>query len=193
MDFSLLGFSGMAGMMNVHPAFVHFPIALLPTSLLFYVLGLLWGVNSLLVAGRACLVLATASSLLAVGTGWAAQDVPHNEAIHRILLTHRTIGLSILALSLGLAAWSFAAVDQRPRAVWAFLAVLGFANLLVMQNADLGARMVFLHGAAVKPAQELIAPKGGHAPSADEAQPHEHGAPEPAEIQSHPEIRKPGR
>ncbi|MBI3298939.1 MAG: DUF2231 domain-containing protein [Elusimicrobia bacterium] len=191
MDFSLLGFSGMAGMMNVHPAFVHFPIALLPTSLLFYALGLLLGVRSLLAAGRACLYLAASSSLLAVGTGWAAQDVPHNETIHRILLTHRTIGLSILALSLGLAAWSFAVVDQRPRGAWAFLAVLGFSNLLVMLNADLGARMVFLHGAAVRPAQELIAPKGAHGPSGDGDQPHKHGAPEPAKIQSHPEIREP--
>lgn len=191
MDFSLLGFSGMAGMMNVHPAFVHFPIALLPSSLLFYALGLLLGKESLLVAGRACLYLAALSTLVAVGTGWAAQDVPHNETIHRLLLTHRTLGLAILALSLGLAAWSFAVVDQRPRGAWAFLAVLGLANLLVMQTADLGARMVFLHGAAVKPAQELIAPKGAHGPSGHEAQPHEHAAPEPAKIQSHPEIRQP--
>lgn len=178
-------------MMNVHPAFVHFPIALLPSSLLFYALGLVWGVRSLLVAGRACLYLAASGALLAVVTGWAAQDVPHNETIHRILLAHRTLGLSILALSLGLAAWSFAVIDQRPRGAWAFLAVLGLANLLVMQNADLGARMVFLHGAAVRPAQELIAPEAAHGPSGHETQPHEHAEPEPAKIQSHPEIREP--
>lgn len=193
MDFSLLGFSGMAGMMNVHPAFVHFPIALLPSSLLFYALGLLFGTRSLLVAGRSCLYLAALSALLAVGTGWAAQTVPHNETIHHILLTHRTIGISILLVSLLLAAWSFAQVDQRPRGAWAFLAVLGIANLLVMQNADLGARMVFLHGAAVKPALELISPKGAHGPSGHEGQEHEHEgeAMKPTKIQSHPDIRKP--
>lgn len=191
MDFSLLGFSGMAGMMNVHPAFVHFPIALLPSSLLFYALGLMVGRRSLLVAGRACLYLAAASSLLAVGTGWAAQKVPHNETIHHILLTHRAIGISILLVSLLLAAWSFAQVDERPRGAGGFLAVLGIANLLVMQNADLGARMVFLHGAAVKPALEFVSPKGAHGPPGDEGPAHAHDAMKPTKIQAHPEIRKP--
>ncbi|MDQ6626107.1 MAG: hypothetical protein M3Y69_08215, partial [Verrucomicrobiota bacterium] len=38
-DFSQYGFDGVTKMMNVHPIFVHFPIALLPALLVFYCLG----------------------------------------------------------------------------------------------------------------------------------------------------------
>ena len=36
MDFSLYGFDGLRQTLNVHPAFIHFPIALLPVTFLFY-------------------------------------------------------------------------------------------------------------------------------------------------------------
>ncbi len=36
MDFSLLGFSEFKDVLNIHPAFVHFPIALIPSAFLFF-------------------------------------------------------------------------------------------------------------------------------------------------------------
>ena len=42
MDFSLYNFDGLTKTYNVHPAFVHFPLALLAVTLLFYAGGLLF-------------------------------------------------------------------------------------------------------------------------------------------------------
>ena len=41
MDLSLYGFEGLSQTFNIHPAFVHFPIALLPVTLVFYAAGIL--------------------------------------------------------------------------------------------------------------------------------------------------------
>lgn len=157
MDFSLLGFSGMRQMFNIHPAFVHIPIALLPSALLFYVLGLSLGKKSLLVAGRASLYLGLAGALAAVWTGLRAEDrIPHNETIHHMMGTHEIIGIAFLVVTAALALWTFWQSEQRPKGAWAFVAGLAFASYLGFQNSDLGARMVYLEGAAVKPAVSVV-------------------------------------
>jgi len=79
----------------------------------------------------------------------------------------------VLALAGALTAWSFFQAEHRPKAAWVFLALLGLANLAAMQGADIGARMVYLEGAAVKPVVSVIlggegekAAKTGHVPAA---------------------------
>ncbi|HMU75392.1 MAG TPA: hypothetical protein PKD69_06450, partial [Elusimicrobiota bacterium] len=69
MDYTLLGFKVVGQMFNAHPVFVHFPIALIPASLLLYFLGVVLKNRSLLVGGRACLYMALAGAAVAVGTG----------------------------------------------------------------------------------------------------------------------------
>lgn len=59
-------------MFNVHPAFVHFPIALIPVALLLYFLGTVLSNCSLNVAVRACLYLALFSGAITVLTGLTA-------------------------------------------------------------------------------------------------------------------------
>jgi uncharacterized membrane protein len=172
-DPALLGFSGLKEIFNLHPAFVHFPIALIPTALLLYFLGIALRKSSLNIAGRACLYLALISGIVTVGTGLIAQNgFPHNEVIHHMMQTHRTIGL-ILAVFLGvLTLWSFWHDDQRPRGARAFILVLAGATYLVLQNGDLGSRMVYIQGAAVKPAiQAITMPEEG---MEDEHDPHHH-------------------
>jgi len=172
MDLSLLGFRGLREVYNVHPAFVHFPVALLPSALLLYVLGVLLKRPALNAAGRACLYLATAGAAAAVTTGLLAEDsFPHNETIHHMMETHESLAITVLAMACALSVWSFLQQDHRPRAAWAFLAFLGLANLVVLQAADLGGRMVFVEGAAVKPAVSAIVgdePKGPKAASAEQ-------------------------
>lgn len=159
-DFSLIGFSGLFTVYNVHPAFVHFPIVLFPVSLFFYLLGFVRRSSSLLMAGRILLYLAALSGTVTVWTGWlAAKSVPHNEAIHRMILTHQTTGFIILGLAVILVLWSFWAENHRPKAAWGFLLGLAAVSLLVLMNGDLGSRMVYLEGAAVKPAVQTIAPR----------------------------------
>lgn len=172
-DPTLLGFSGLHEVFNVHPAFVHFPLALFPSALLLYGLGILLKRSSWIVAGRACLYLAAAGTAITIWTGWQAQGTfPHNERIHHMMMTHLRIGFTIGALAAILVLWSFWHRAQQPKGAYAFLAVLAFTSYAVLQNGDLGSRMVYVEGAAVKPAVSVIT--GG----SQEAQPHGHGATE---------------
>ncbi len=159
-DFSQYGFGGMSEVPNVHPAFVHFPIALIPTMFAFYCLGIWMKKPALIVAGKITLWLATLALAIVVYTGMAARSTAANEAIEKIMGTHKNTGFVLLGIAFILALWSLwtkttAADAERPlrapRASMAFLVLAAFASYLVLQNADLGSRMVYLHGAGVKP------------------------------------------
>ena len=159
MNWSVLGFSGLRDMMNIHPVLVHVPVALFPASFLLYALGLAFKRRSWCVAGRACLYLAVIGAA-AVWSGLEAEEhLPHNARIHELLEAHEQIGIWIGWLAGILGVWSFVHVDQRPRVAPAFLIVLGLTTLAVVQNGDLGGRMVFVEGAGVKAALPLM---GGH-------------------------------
>ena len=174
-DPSLLGFSGLKQVFNVHPVFIHFPIALFPAALLLYSLGIVLKRRSWCVAGRAALYLAVAGTMISVVTGLMAEGTfPHNERIHHIMQTHKTIGLAIGLISLLLVPWSFLHKEQRPKGTFAFLFALLFINGLVLQNADLGGRMVFIEGAGVKAAFPAKMGEHPHEPVR-----HEHGTIEP--------------
>jgi len=173
MDMSLLGFGAVRELFNIHPMFVHFPAALLPAAFLLFGLGIVLKKPQLNAAGRACLYMAAAGALAALVTGLRAEDsFPHNEVIHHMMETHETLAWILLGLSAILSAWSFFQSEHRPKGAWFFLALLGLANLAVMQGADIGARMVYLEGAAVKPAVAVIT--------------QEPAAPEPAGEAAHP-------
>ncbi len=179
-DFSQYGFDGITQMMNAHPAFVHFPIALLPAILVFYCLGTWLKWPSLLIAGRATLYLAFLSLIIVVYTGLSARSAPSNEAIEAIMQTHKNTGFVIMGIVTLLVLWSFWTVNEPPVAAtgplrfshkpvgnWAYLLVVALATYLVLQNADLGGKMVYMHGAAVKPMVPLIQaskPESGAAP-----------------------------
>lgn len=151
-DPSLLGFSGLREIVNTHPACVHFPIALFPSALLLYGLGIFLRRPSWIVAGRACLYLAAAGTAVTLLTGWYAQGTfPHNARVHHMMTTHFWLGLAVGALACVLVVWSCVHHGQRPKGVYGFLSVLALAAYLVLQNGDLGSRMVYLEGAAVKP------------------------------------------
>lgn len=172
MDWSLLGFSAVKELFNIHPMFVHFPVALLPAALLLFGLGFFLKKPQLNIAGRACLYMATAGALAAVGTGLLAEDsFPHNEIIHHMMQTHETLAWVVLGLSAVLSAWSFYQSEHRPKGAWLFLTLLGLANLAGMQTADIGARMVYLEGAAVKPAVKAITQEPAATEPAGEAKP----------------------
>ena len=175
MDFSLLGFQGLRQVFNVHPVFVHFPIALFPSALLLYGLGIILNWRAACVAGRACLYLAMAGTVVAVLTGLMAQDTfPHNERIHHMMQTHKTLGLVIGPLALLLTGWSFWHKAQLPNVRYGFLLGLLLLTGLVVQNADLGARMVFVEGAGVKAAVPLMIEGHDHEYNPAEHSEHHH-------------------
>ena len=163
-DPTLLGFSGLTHITNVHPAFVHFPIALFPSALLLYGLGVILSRPSLIIAGRACLYLAAAAIVVTIVTGVHAQETfPHNPRVHHMMTTHLRIGLMIGGLAGVLTIWSFIHRNQQPLGIYGFLIVLAFTTYAVLQNGDLGSRMVYLEGAAVQAGHDMILqPHGDH-------------------------------
>lgn len=186
MDFSLYGFDGLTKTYNVHPAFVHFPIALLPVTLVFYASGILFKKQPMLIAGRVCLYLGALSVLLAVVTGLIAQDtIPHNERIHHMMDTHRATGLILLGLNAVLALWSFWQQEQKPRTAGAFLFGLAIACYFTLQNGDLGSRMVYLEGAGVKPAASLLGEEDHEHTSSPGEHHHHHTHPDTNSIEDH--------
>jgi len=159
MNFSHLGFQGIREVYNVHPMFVHFPIALFPSALLLYFLGAVLKKPFFSGAGRTCLYLGTAGVLLAFLTGLGAQEsFPHNATIHAMMQTHKAVGWMTLGLAGALTLWSFWQSQSQPKGMWAFVAVLAVTVLLILQTADIGSRMVFVEGAAVRIAVPLVAP-----------------------------------
>lgn len=151
MDWSLLGFQGLKQIFNVHPVFVHFPITLFPTAFFFYLLGIVRKRNDLLLGGQITLGLGLISTLVTVLTGYFAEEsFQHGKTIHWMMETHETLGFIILGLGSLLVIWSFLKRGGTPKAAKFFLLLFGFTTFLILQNADLGGRMVFIEGAAVR-------------------------------------------
>ncbi len=145
------GLQGLQNLMNVHPLFVHFPIALLLAAVALYVVGTITKRESLFVAGKWSLFLGTLGAAFAVLTGLqAAKTVPHAGETHQIMMAHQYLGITVLILSFILSLWvliSKANIPARGRTL--FLAVLVALAAILTQQADLGGRMVFMHGVGV--------------------------------------------
>ena len=175
LDPSLFGFSGVRDVLNVHPFFVHVPVALFPVALLCYGLGIVGRWKNGLIAGRICVWLATVGAALAILTGLRAEEtIPHNAQIHHLMETHESLGLIIGGVGLGLAIWSLFHREQRPKMAWAFLGALTIVTGLVAQTSDLGARMVYIEGAGVKAAIPLVTGGRHHHAHEHEEAPDEH-------------------
>ncbi len=146
-----LGFEGAKEMLSTHPLVVHFPIALLFMSALFYFIGVFVKKESLIEAGKWTLWSGTLFAIVTVVTGLqAAYTVPHNDESHRIMVVHQNMGYVILGISIVLSVWLLivkASIPKKGRLV--FLVALALLNLILIQQADLGGRMVYLYGTGV--------------------------------------------
>jgi len=169
------GLKGLSDVANIHPLFVHFPIALLLTSFAAYLLGSIIKREELLVAGKWLLFFGTIAAAVTVWTGLEAEKtVSHGGGVHEIMIVHKYFGYTVLGLSVFLSSWvlfSKAHIPSKGRIV--FLATLAFLAMVLTQGADLGGRMVFLHGTGVG-GKDLMAETMPH----DHAQ--EHGGAEDA-------------
>lgn len=145
------------GLQELHPAVVHFPIALLPLSLGADALGRLTGDYVLMDMGRRTMPLAAAGAVNAAAFGLIAQQAVRAEGqAHDLLVTHRTLNAGLVALTTALAV----ARVRRRRPGLGYLAV-GLGALGVMgYSAYLGGRMSYEHGVGVKPAGGLNEARG---------------------------------
>jgi uncharacterized membrane protein len=133
---------------NVHPAFVHFPIAFWFAALLFWLLSSILGRRDLFHMGRWLLYLAAVSSVIAAGTGLSAEeslghDSPHHDLVH----LHKTLMFvaSALGLAIALVAWALRTRDGRAIR-WGLTASLAVLCAFMTIGADRGGELVYRYG-----------------------------------------------
>jgi uncharacterized membrane protein len=159
---------------NLHPALVHFPIALISVALLGDILLALRRLPDAFDTPTAVLwALAALSGLAAYIAGESAHEAFENmgEVVHQAMEAHEEAALPALVLIFGVAGlrafdlWSAARTPGRtPRWRWTALAMGIGAQVLILRAADLGGGLVYQHGVGVEaPAQP---------PSAPDAHPH---------------------
>jgi uncharacterized membrane protein len=134
-------------MLNAHPLFVHYPIALWTAPIILVVLGLIFRKPWLETAGAAALVLGTALAFFTAGTGLhAAWTAPHPEAAHEILEDHETLAFTSFGLAAVLSIWRLAFWQRSGRLHFLFPVALLALFVLVSFTGDRGGRLVYRFG-----------------------------------------------
>lgn len=122
---------GLWVMQDLHPVLVHFPIALFPLALVFWILG--WRP-----AARLALYAATGFAVAALVTGFLAMARHENgDAHHEWIHVHRNY--MIATLTLGAIATVFAQIGWKGWTIGALVATTGVLFL----GADRGAYLVY--------------------------------------------------
>jgi uncharacterized membrane protein len=141
---------GLKAMLNHHPVFVHFPIALWLAALLFEVVAVWRGSDEMQRTATRMLYLGTLAAAAAILSGFKAQEsVPPGDA-QRITGIHES--LMLMATSLGVALSMFAFVVRKNfTAVLRKILLAGLVLLAILLTigSDRGAQLVYGYGAAV--------------------------------------------
>lgn len=142
---------GISAMQNIHPLFVHYPIALLSVFFLVDLAGSLAKKSNWRSVASWLLYLGSIFAGLTMIAGLIAADtVPHSEAVHEIMENHEHLGISIFLLSAILSVWRLIAKTAMQGATnYLYLFFGGLLCLLLVFAADLGGLMVYKHGVAV--------------------------------------------
>jgi uncharacterized membrane protein len=138
---------------EIHPALVHYPLALLPTALAADALGSATGSPGLLDLARRLMPVAAASALVAGVFGLVAQEsVRTDETTSEMLRTHRTLNLGLIGLASAMAAKRWR--EDHPSLGYLALGAGGMA--VMAYSAYLGGSMVYHHGVGVGSAGGLL-------------------------------------
>ena len=138
---------------EVHPAIVHYPLALLPVAVGADLLGRATGSEALASVGRTLMPVAAASAIVSAVTGLVAQEeVQADGEAADLLVTHRSLNLGLVTLSTALAVHRVRQKES-PGAGYFALALAGLGAMAY--SAYLGGKMVYEHGLGVKPADGL--------------------------------------
>lgn len=141
----------------IHPALVHFPIALSLVAVLLELLARHRRARALEWGGAALMVLAALGAVATVISGNAAHDeavVP--AAAAALVARHETVGelamwlllaLAVVRITLAWKGWFKGSV------AWLYLAAAAVAAAMVGYNGYLGGKMVFDHGVGTAPVQ----------------------------------------
>ena len=139
---------GLSQSLNVHPVFVHFPIALWSFALLLWTMGQFLHREDFQSAGRWALYAGSIAGVLAVATGYlAAGGLGHDSPGHDFVHTHRSFmlfatGLAVLTSGLAFILRGFTS----PRAKWVVTSALLLTVSMTTLGADRGAMLVYTYG-----------------------------------------------
>ncbi len=162
---------------NLHPLFVHFPIALLSVSAFLHLAtkamqGKPYYAHPCAILAHTTLWLAALTALPAVLFGWQAfNSVNHDDAGHTVMLTHRAWALATFAVIAVVAAWDVwrNKVDIAPK--WSFSLAVLVAWVMLSITAWHGGELVYRHGLGV---MSLPAAAEDLHPHGATSEPHEH-------------------
>ncbi|KQT33287.1 hypothetical protein ASG24_13440 [Methylophilus sp. Leaf414] len=149
---------------NLHPAIVHFPIAL---TMVAFILGLAARLRrqsasstSLDAAAYHVLILAAVSAVAAVGFGWLAfnSTMNHDDAGHAAMLLHRAWAIPTAVGLVLVAVWhSLKSRQDMPMSIPVLVCLAGL-SMAVTTTAWLGGEVVYRHGIGVL----SLPASGGH-------------------------------
>jgi uncharacterized membrane protein len=141
---------GLSHLQNLHPLFVHFPIAFIYGSALLYLLASFRPSDALKWSALWMLVLGALGAVASLATGlYAAPGLMVSQSVRDQLLNHhKHLMIAASTLTAALTLWALATRPMPTRARSVFLAGLLAAMLLIAIGADLGARMVYDYNAA---------------------------------------------
>lgn len=140
---------GVFHLQNIHPLVVHFPLALLPSALLLYLLSWGAGKESWAWTGLWLLGLGTLGAAFSVATGlYGAEGVMIDPSVKlHLLFYHQRIMLGVLALAVVLSIWALAARPMPLKGRLLFLILLLLLAGALTLGADFGGRMVYDYNA----------------------------------------------
>jgi len=144
---------GLTSALDLHPLFVHFPLALWLAAALLIPLASIRDDERLAYAGRLLLWLGTAAAAVTVGTGFlAANRMGHDAPGHEFVHVHRNFMLTATAVAAfaSVVAWRVRA--RRGKAAMLLTALMITLAVITTLGADRGAHLVFGYGMGVSEA-----------------------------------------
>lgn len=137
-------------MQNIHPLFIHFPIALLSVGLLFDIVGSAFKNDSLRNSGWWCQVSGIVAIIGATITGLLAEStVGHGDASHSIMETHKILELIAVGIFALLFIWRSIRKTHLPQTLPLLIVyfVVGASAVSIMFfGSHLGGRLVYEFG-----------------------------------------------
>ena len=137
---------------ELHPALVHFPIALLSVGFLLDLASLFSSRLPFRQMGATLLVLGVAMAGAAVFTGDQAMDAAERAGIkQRVIEPHQESATATLFIFLGLLIARIVMIKRPWAWLWrAYLVVALIGVAMLFRTGYLGGKLVFEHGIAVK-------------------------------------------
>ncbi|MER3523081.1 MAG: hypothetical protein C4326_03200 [Ignavibacteria bacterium] len=137
-------------MPNLHPLFVHLPLALLSASWLFDVVGILLRKEEFERTGWWTLLAGAAGLAATVVTGLAAESsVVVPERAGSALENHQQLAFAAAAIYSGVLLWRFARRTCLPQPLWMYFTLSGVGVLLLWLTGWFGGELVFRYGVGV--------------------------------------------